>query len=130
MPLTVNHPYTEQRVYAFTRDMGSTAASAHAYVPFRAKVVQVGVVLGAGGVLGATDAAVTTSILPSGTNTGTTISGGTIGVTSGSGAGLAFTATPTGSNYANEGDVIAFAPGGSTGSVAGHFFAVLRPAGI
>lgn len=130
MALTVNHPFNETRVYAFSANIGSTAASAFAYVPFRSKVVQVGVVIGPGGALGAVDLSVTTSILPSGTNTGTTISGGTITATSGSGAGLGYTATPTGSNYANEGDVIAFEPGGSTGSCAGHFFAVLRPAGI
>lgn len=125
MALTVNHPLHEQRIYAFSPNVGSTAASTFAHVPFRSKVVRVGVVIGNGGALASADMVTTTSILPSGTNSGTTISGGTITATSGSGFGLGFTATPTGSNYANEGDVIAFAPGGATGSCSGHYFADL-----
>jgi hypothetical protein len=128
MALTTNHPFHEQRIYAFSPNVGSTAASCAAYVPFRSKVMQVGMTVGNGGAVGATDITVSTFIAASGTNTGTAITGGNITVTSASGFGLSFTATPTGANYANEGDAIYFEPGGSTGSCSGHFFAVLRPA--
>jgi hypothetical protein len=87
-------------------------------VPFRGKVLKVGVVQ---------SAAVTgTGTVATAVN-GNGIGGGSLSVTGGA-AGTLFTAVPTAGNDVNEDDVISFTPSGATGSATGACFAVIRRA--
>ena len=108
MALPELHPVSEAVVLAHSAQIGATTAAAYARVPFRGKVLKVGVVQ---------SAAVN----------GNAISGGSLSVTGGA-AGTLFTAVPTAANDVNEDDVISFTPSGATGSATGAFFAVIRRA--
>jgi len=117
MALTVNHPtLQEQTVFAYSSSLGGTPIVAYARVPFRGKVVKIGVVQN-GAVTGTST--VTTAI------NGTAITGGALSVTGGS-AGTLFSAVPTAANKVAEDDVISFTPAGATGTVTGACFAVIR----
>ena len=112
------HPVSEAVVFAHSAQIGASPAAAHARVPFRGKVLKVGVVQSAA-VTGT--AAVATAV------NGNAIGGGSLSVTGGAG-GTLFTAVPTASNEVNEDDVVSFTPSGATGSATGAFFAVIRRA--
>lgn len=116
MSLPVNHPLNDVTLYAYSSSIGATPIVAYVRVPFRCKVLQVGVVQN-GSVTGTST--VTTKI------GSTAITGGAISVTGGS-AGSNFSATPTAANRANEDDVISFTPAGATGTVTGACYAVVR----
>jgi hypothetical protein len=117
MALTTPHPLSEAVVNAYSDALfGSPGTVAFARVPFRGKIVKVGVVQSAA-VTGT--ATVTTAI------NGTAVTGGGLSVTGGS-ADTAFTASPTALNAVAEDDVISFSPTGATGAGKGHFFAVIR----
>jgi hypothetical protein len=119
MPVTDLHPLSEHVVFAHSSALnGSPGAAAFARVPFRGKVLKIGVVQSAA-VTGT--ATVTTAI------NGAAITGGAVSVTGGS-AGSHFFATPSGANDVNEDDVISFTPTGATGSATGHCYAVIRRA--
>lgn len=116
MALTVNHPVNEVAIHAFSTSLGTTPVVAYVRAPFRGKILKVGVVQN-GAVTGTSTC--TTAI------NGTAVTGGAITVTAGS-AGSLFTASPTAANNVVEDDVISFTPAGATGTVQGHFFAVIR----
>lgn len=118
MALTELHPLSEVQVPAFSTSIGATPIVANARAPFRGKILKVGVIQN-GAVTGTAAVAVAVN--------GTAVTGGALSVTAGS-AGTLFSATPTGANDVNEDDVISFTPSGATGTVQGHFFAVIRRA--
>jgi len=118
MALPELHPVSEAVVLAHSAQIGATPAAAYARVPFRGKVLKVGVVQ---------SAAVTGTATVATAVNGNAISGGSLAVTGGA-AGTLFTAAPTAANDVNEDDVIAFTPSGATGSATGAFFAVIRRA--
>jgi hypothetical protein len=88
MALPELHPVSEAVVFAHSAQIGATPAAAYARVPFRGKVLKVGVVQ---------SAAVTgTGTVATAVN-GNAISGGSLSVTGGA-AGTLFTAVPTAAN--------------------------------
>ena len=115
MALTVNHPMLkETRIYGRISDSAAASTACYIPVPLRGKVVKV-VVVGDAAV--DSDRIITTAI---GTGAGTAITGGAITMTaSGSAAGSIFTATPTGANDVNEGDVISFITDGAGSTACG-----------
>jgi hypothetical protein len=118
MALPELHPVNEAVVFAHSGQIGATPAAAYARVPFRGKVLKVGVVQ---------SAAVTGTATVGTAVNGNAIAGGSLSVTGGA-AGTLFTAVPTAANDVNEDDVISFTPSGATGSATGAFFAVIRRA--
>ena len=118
MALPELHPVNEAVVFAHSGQIGATPAAAYTRVPFRGKVLKVGVVQG-GAVTG-------TGTVATAVN-GNAVAGGSISVTGGA-AGTLFTAVPTAANEVNEDDIISFTPSGATGSATGAFFAVIRRA--
>jgi hypothetical protein len=117
MALPELHPVSEAVVFVHSAQIGATPAAAYARVPFRGKVLKVGVVR---------SAAVTGTATVATAVNGNAI-GGSLSVTGGA-AGTLFTAVPTAANDVNEDDVISFTPSGATGSATGAFFAVIRRA--
>ena len=110
------HPVSEAVVLAHSAQIGAAPAAAYARVPFRGKVLKVGVVQ---------SAAVTGTATVGTAVNGNAIAGGSLSVTGA--AGTLFTAV-TAANDVNEDDVISFTPSGATGSATGAFFAVIRRA--
>ena len=111
-------PSAKRSSLAHSAQIGAAPAAAYARVPFRGKVLKVGVVQ---------SAAVTGTATVAAAVNGNAISGGSLSVTGGA-AGTLFTAVPTAANDVNEDDVISFTPSGATGSATGAFFAVIRRA--
>ena len=119
MAQTVLHPLSEVTVTCHSPSIGASPIVGYARVPFRGKVLKVGVIESAA--VSAT-ATVTVAI------NGTSITGGaiTVGAT-GSAAGTHNSATPTGANNVVEDDVISFtSASGGGASVTGHYYAVIR----
>ena len=118
MALPELHPVNEAAVFAHSGQIGASPAAAYARVPFRGKVLKVGVVQ-SGAVTG-------TGTVATAVN-GNAIAGGSLSVTGGA-AGTLFTAVPSAANDVNEDDIISFTPSGATGYATGAFFAVIRRA--
>jgi hypothetical protein len=117
MALPELHPVNEAVVFAHSGQIGAAPAAAYARVPFRGKVLKVGVVQ-SGAVTG-------TGTVATAVN-GNAIPGSSLSVSGA--AGTLFTAVPTAANDVNEDDIISFTPSGATGSATGAFFAVIRRA--
>jgi hypothetical protein len=118
MALPELHPVNEAIIFAHSGQIGAAPAAAYARVPFRGKILKVGVVQ-SGAVTG-------TGTVATAVN-GNAIPGSSLSVTGGA-AGTLFTAVPTAANDVNEDDIISFTPSGATGSATGAFFAVIRRA--
>jgi len=117
MALPELHPVNEAVVFAHSGQIGASPAAAYARVPFRGKILKVGVVQ-SGAVTG-------TGTVATAVN-GNAIAGGSLSVTGGA-AGTLFTAVPTAVNDVNEDDVISFTPSGATGAnIPATFHAVIR----
>lgn len=124
MALPVNHPLTEEQIECHSASIGGTPAAAYVRVPFRGKVVKVGMVTG--GVITSADCSVAVAV------NGTAVTGATLTATVASAAaGQHFSATPSGANTVNEDDVISFTPSGASGSsIPGMFYAVVRSSAV
>ena len=122
MALPELHPVSELQLACHSVSIGASPVAAYVRVPFRCKVLKVGVV--AGGAITTADATIATAI------NGNAIAGGSITLpVAGAAAGQHASATPTTANDANENDVISFTPSGASGaSISGSFYAVARRA--
>ena len=121
MALPNNHTIQEIRVGAFSSSVGGTPVAAYTAAPCQGTIIKVGCVINAA--LTTADCSVAVAI------NGTAVTGSPFVITqSGSAAGNVATLIPTGANAVNEDDAISFTPSGASGSsVAGQFFAIIRP---